>query len=171
MIDYYETRSQPITRVMVWQAYRKVRSNKGSSGIDNLDWDMLDRNLHSELYKLWNRLSSGSYFPKPVKEVAIKKKSGGVRKLGIPTILDRIAQEVVNTHLERIVEPRFHESSFGYRPKRNCHQAVEKAVSNVFTHDWVIDLDIKSFFDTIDHSLLMRAVTHYCTDINGSKIE
>ena len=164
MIDYYETRSQPITRVMVWQAYRKVRSNKGSSGIDNLDWDMLDRNLHSELYKLWNRLSSGGYFPKPVKEVAIKKKSGGVRKLGIPTILDRIAQEVVNTHLERIVEPRFHESSFGYRPKRNCHQAVEKAVSNVFTHDWVIDLDIKSFFDTIDHSLLMRAVTHYCTD-------
>lgn len=107
MIDYYETRSQPITRVMVWQAYQKVKLNKGSSGIDNLDWDTLDRNLSSHLYKLWNRLSSGSYFPKPVKEVAIKKKSGGVRKLGIPTILDRIAQEVVKTRLERIVEPGF----------------------------------------------------------------
>jgi retron-type reverse transcriptase len=127
MIDYYETRSQPITRVMVWQAYKKVKSNKGSSGIDNLDWDALDCNLSSQLYKLWNRLSSGSYFPMAVKEVAIKKKSGGVRKLGIPTILDRIAQEVVKTHLERIVEPRFHDSSYGYRPRRNCHQAVEKA--------------------------------------------
>jgi group II intron reverse transcriptase/maturase len=100
----------------------------------------------------------------PVKEVAIKKKSGGVRKLGIPTILDRIAQEVVKTHLERIVEPQFHDSSFGYRPKRNCHQAVERATQNVFTHDWVIDLDIKSFFDTIDHKLLMKAVKHYCSD-------
>lgn len=84
MIDYYETRSQPITRVMVWQAYKKVKSNKGSSGVDDLDWDTLDRNLSSQLYKLWNRLSSGSYFPMPVKEVAIKKKSGGVRNFGIP---------------------------------------------------------------------------------------
>lgn len=164
MIDYYETRSQPITRVMVWQAYRKVKSNKGSSGIDNLDWDTLDRNLNSQLYKLWNRLSSGSYFPMAVKEVAIKKKSGEVRKLGIPTILDRIAQEVVKTHLERIVEPQFHDSSYGYRPKRNCHQAVERATNNVFTHHWVIDLDIRSFFDTIDHELLMKAVKHYCAD-------
>ena len=164
MIDYYETRSQPITRAMVWQAYQKVKSNKGSSGIDNMDWETLDRDLSSWLYMLWNRLSSGSYFPKAVKEVAIKKKSGGVRKLGIPTILDRIAQEVVKSHLERIVEPRFHDSSYGYRPGRNCHQAVEKAVNNVFTHQWVIDLDIKSFFDTIDHELLMKAVQHYCTD-------
>ena len=164
MIDYYETRSQPITRAMVWQAYQKVKSNKGSSGIDNLDWDALDFNLSSHLYKLWNRLSSGSYFPMPVKEVSIKKKSGGVRKLGIPTILDRIAQEVVKAHLERIVEPQFHDSSYGYRPRRNCHQAVEKAINNVFTHHWVIDLDIKSFFDTIDHELLKKAVQHYCTD-------
>ena len=164
MIDYYEARSQPITRIMVWQAYRKVRSNKGSSGIDGLDWETLDRNPSSHLYKLWNRLSSGSYFPMPVKEVPIKKKSGGVRKLGVPTIVDRIAQEVVKTHLERIVEPQFHDSSFGYRPKRNCHQAVERATKNVFTHDWVIDLDIKGFFDTIDHELLLKAVTHYCKD-------
>jgi group II intron reverse transcriptase/maturase len=149
---------------MVWQAYQKVKSNKGSSGIDNLDWDTLDRDLSSQLYKLWNRLSSGTYFPMPVKEVPIKKKSGGVRKLGIPTILDRIAQEGVKAHLERIVEPQFHDSSFGYRPRRNCHQAVERATQNVFTHDWVIDLDIKSFFDTIDHELLMKAVKHYYSD-------
>src|SRR5690606_25555644 len=85
-------------------------------------------------------------------------------KLGIPTILDRIAQEVVKTHLERIVEPQFHSSSFGYRPNRNCHQAIAKATQNVFTHSWVSDLDIKSLFDTIDHGLLMKAVKHYCTD-------
>jgi group II intron reverse transcriptase/maturase len=149
---------------MVWQAYQKVKSNKGSFGVDKMDWVTLDGNVNSHLYKLWNRLSSGSYFPEPVREVAIKKKSGGVRKLGIPTLLDRIAQEVVKTHLERIVEPQFHHSSFGYRPNRNCHQAVEKATQNAFTHCWAIDLDIKSFFDTIDHSLLMKAVEHYCTD-------
>jgi group II intron reverse transcriptase/maturase len=147
---------------MVWQAYQKVKSNKGSFGVDQMDWNALDRRLKFHLYKLWNRLSSGSYFPSPVREVSIKKKSGGVRKLGIPTLLDRISQEVVKTHLERIVEPQFHDSSFGYRPKRNCHQAVEKATQNAFTHCWAIDLDIQSFFDTIDHTLLMKAVSHYC---------
>jgi group II intron reverse transcriptase/maturase len=164
MIDYYETKSQPITRKMVWQACRKVKSNKGSFGIDKMDWGTLDRNLQSHLDKLWNRLSSGSYFPQAVREVTIKKKSGGVRKLGIPTLLDRIAQEVVKTHLERIVEPQFHHNSFGYRPKRNCHQAVCQATQNAFRHCWVIDLDIKSFFDTIDHELLMKGVRHYCQD-------
>lgn len=164
MIDYYETKSQPITRAMVWQAYRNVKSNKGSSGIDTMNWEKLDSRLPKYLYKLWNRLSSGSYFPQAVKEVAIKKRGGGVRKLGIPTILDRIAQEVIKTHLERIVEPQFHSSSFGYRPSRNCHQAVEQATANIFTNDWAVDLDIKSFFDTIDHGLLMKAVRHYCKD-------
>jgi group II intron reverse transcriptase/maturase len=164
MIDYYETKLQPITRMMVWQAYQKVKSNKGSFGVDKMDWVTLDRKLKFHLYKLWNRLSSGSYFPQPVREVSIKKKSGGIRKLGIPTLLDRIAQEVAKTHLERIVEPQFHHSSFGYRPGRNCHQAVDKATHNAFTHCWAIDLDIKSFFDTIDHSLLMKAVKHYCKD-------
>ena len=164
MIDYYETRSQPITRKMVWQAYQEVKSNKGSYGVDQMDWDALDRKLKSHLYKLWNRLSSGSYFPEPVREVAIKKKAGGKRKLGIPTLLDRIAQAVVKTHLERKVEPQFHGSSFGYRPKRNCHQAVENATRNAFTHCWAIDLDIQSFFDTIDHELLMKAVEHYCKE-------
>jgi RNA-directed DNA polymerase len=165
MIDYYETKSQPITRVMVLQAYKKMRANKGSAGIDEMSWADLDKDLNAQLYKLWNRLSSGSYFPLPVKEVEIKKEAGaGVRKLGIPTILDRIAQAVVKTHLELIVEPHFHESSYGYRPGRSCHQAVEMASQNVMTNDWVIDLDIKGFFDHIDHELLLKAVTHYCAD-------
>lgn len=150
---------------MVWQAYKKVRSNKGGAGIDKMDWETLGSNLKSSLYKLWNRLSSGSYFPVPVKEVSIRKNEiGKERKLGIPTILDRIAQEVVKSHLERILEPIFHESSYGYRPSRSAHQAVEKAKNNTFSHDYVIDLDIKSFFDTIDHELLMKALMHYCKD-------
>ena len=164
MIDYYETKSQPITRVMVIEAYRKVKSNKGSGGIDGMQWEDLEKDRTHLLYKLWNRLSSGSYFPPPVKEVEIAKKDGGIRKLGIPTLLDRIAQEVVKSHLERIVEPQFHDSSYGYRPGRSCHDAVEKVLDNANYHDWVIDLDIRQFFDTIDHKLLMKAVRHYCKD-------
>jgi RNA-directed DNA polymerase len=164
MIDYYETKSLPITRVMVLQAYKKVKANKGSGGIDNMSWEEFDRNRSALLYKLWNRMTSGSYFPLPVKEVAILKSGGGIRNLGIPTLLDRIAQQVVTTHLERILEPQFHPSSFGYRPKRNCHQAVEQSNRNCFGHDFAIDLDIKSFFDTIDHELLIKSVRHYCQD-------
>jgi len=164
MIDYEETKSQPISRKMVWQAYWQVRANKGSSGIDNMDWEYLDKHRNSELYQLWNRLTSGSYFPESVKRVSIPKKGGGKRYLGIPTILDRIAQEVVRTHLERQLEPLFHSNSFGYRPGRNCHQAVEQAFSNSHTHAFAIDLDIKGFFDNIDHELLLKAVRHYCPD-------
>lgn len=164
MIDYYETKSQPITKVMVWQAFKEVKANKGSAGIDKMDWEYLEENKKTELYKLWNRLTSGSYYPNAVKQVGIPKKDGGIRKLGIPTILDRIAQQVVKRHLERIVEPLFHESSFGYRPNRNCHQAVKQANVNSFNHDFAIDLDIKGFFDNIDHELLMKTVTHYCKD-------
>ena len=112
MIDYDETKSQPINRWMVWEAYGKVKANKGSAGIVNMGWEYLEKHQYAELYKLWNRMASGSYFPQAVKRVAIPKKGGGQRNLGVPTILDRIAQEVVRTHLERIVEPRFHNSSF-----------------------------------------------------------
>jgi RNA-directed DNA polymerase len=164
MIDYYEIKSQPITRVMVYQAYKKVRANKGCGGVDNMTWEELENNPNAQLYKLWNRLTSGSYFPKPVKEVTIPKKQGGERKLGIPTLLDRIAQQVVKNHLEPIVESRFHPSSFGYRPSRNCHQAILQSERNTFTHDFVIDLDIKGFFDTINHELLMKAIKFYCKD-------
>ena len=164
MIDYYETKSLPITRVMVLQAYKKVRANRGSGGIDNMSWEEFENNRSTLLYKLWNRMTSGSYFPMPVKEVAIPKSGGGTRNLGIPTLLDRIAQQVITTHLERILESQFHPSSFGYRPNRNCHQAVEQSNRNCFGHDFAIDLDIKSFFDTIDHELLMKSVRHYCQD-------
>lgn len=129
-----------------------------------MDWEELDSDLHRHLYKLWNRLSSGSYFPPPVMEVQIAKKDGGVRSLGIPTLLDRIAQQVIKEHLERLTEPHFHHSSFGYRPGKSAHGAVDKALAEVMTHDWVIDLDIQSFFDTIDHDLMMKAVRHYCKD-------
>jgi RNA-directed DNA polymerase len=129
-----------------------------------MSWEYLSKNASTELYMLWNRLSSGCYFPKAVKQVAIPKKDGGVRYLGIPTILDRIAQQVVRKHLERIVEPIFHNSSFGYRPKRSCHQAIQQANANSFNHDFAIDLDIKGFFDNIDHELLMKVVSHYCSD-------
>lgn len=164
MINYFETKSQPITRVMVWEAYRKVRSNKGGSGIDAMTWTELESDLKGQLYKLWNRMSSGSYFPEAVLEVEIPKKSGGVRKLGIPTLLDRIAQQVVKEHLEKQLEPMFHDSSFGYRPRRNAHAAVAQSQRNCFNHDFAIDLDIASYFDTIDHDLMMKALSHYCKD-------
>jgi RNA-directed DNA polymerase len=164
MIDYFETKSQPITRLMVWQAYQKVRANKGGAGIDNMTWELLDKNLRTELYKLWNRLTSGTYFPPAVKEISIPKKDGGERKLGIPTILDRIAQEVVRSYLEPFAEPHFHNSSYGYRPNRNPHQAIEAVLRNEFNHDWVIDLDIQSYFDTIDHELLIKSVMQFCRE-------
>jgi RNA-directed DNA polymerase len=164
MTDYYETKSQPITKLMVWQAYKKVKANKGSSGIDRMSWEDLDKDLSSYLYKLWNRLTSGSYFPVPVKQVKIPKKDGGIRKLGVPTLLDRIAQQVVRAYLERQLEPLFHESSFGYRPNRNAHQAVKQSERNCFGHDFVVDLDIKGFFDNINHGLMMKALRYYCKD-------
>jgi RNA-directed DNA polymerase len=164
MTDYFETKSQPITKLMVWQAYKKVKANKGSAGIDGITWEYVDNNLQQVLYKLWNRLTSGSYFPEPVRQVAIAKKDGGIRTLGIPTVIDRIAQQVVKHHLELQVEPIFHEGSYGYRPNRSCHDAVAKANSNCFNHDFVIDIDIQGFFDTINHELLMKAVNHYCKD-------
>ena len=164
MTDYYETKSQPINRLMVWQAYKKVKANKGSAGIDEMSFEDLDKDLSQHLYKLWNRMTSGSYFPPPVREVPIKKKDGGIRKLGIPTILDRIAQQVVKAYLEPQVEPYFHNSSYGYRPKRNQHQAIEAAYRNSNGNDWAIDLDIKGFFDNIDHELLMKGVAYFCKE-------
>ena len=157
-------KSQPITKTMVWTAYKEVRSNKAGSGIDGMSWEKLEKNSDKELYKLWNRLASGSYFPQAVKQVAIPKKDGGKRKLGVPTVLDRIAQQVARAYLEKIVEPHFHNSSFGYRPKRSCHDAVLQSRKNCFNHDFVIDLDIKSFFDTIDHDKMIKAVEHFCKD-------
>lgn len=160
MKDLFETKSKPIpiTKDMVREAYRKVRSNKGSAGVDEISLKQFDENLSKNLYKIWNRMSSGSYFPMPVKEVIIPKSNGGERKLGIPSISDRIAQEVVKTYLEPRLEAEFLPQSYGYRPHKNAHQALENVRENVRNYAWVIDMDIKSFFDEVSHELLMKAV-------------
>lgn len=153
-----ESKTLPITKAMVKQAYRKVKGNKGSAGVDKESLEDFQKDLLKNLYKLWNRLASGSYFPKPVREVEIPKASGGKRKLGIPTVSDRIAQEVVRAYLEPRLEAQFHNNSYGYRPLKSAHQAVKQVQKNVRRFAWVIDMDIKSFFDEVDHELLMKAI-------------
>jgi RNA-directed DNA polymerase len=152
-----ETKSVPISHQMVWEAYKKVRSNRGSAGIDHISMVEYDTNRSKYLYKLWNRMASGSYLPPPVKEVEISKGEGKVRKLGIPTISDRVGQMVVKEYLEARFETLFSENSYGYRPNKNAHMALAKVRENCRKKDWVIDLDIKGFFDNIDHNKLMQA--------------
>ena len=153
-----ETKSVPISREQIWTAYKKVKANKGSAGVDTISMEEFDADRSNHLYKLWNRMASGSYFPPPVKEVEIPKKDGKVRKLGIPTISDRVAQMVIKDYLEPRFEEIFSMHSYGYRPKKNAHQAISSVRDNCRKYDWVIDLDIKGFFDNIDHEKLMLAV-------------
>lgn len=143
---------------MVWEAYQKVRSNKGSAGVDAVSMQEFDADRSKHLYKLWNRMASGSYFPPPVKEVGIPKKDGSFLKLGIPTISDRVGQMVVKMFIEPRFEAIFSPSSYGYRPNKNAHHALQRVRENCWKQDWVIDLDIKGFFDNIDHGKLMLAV-------------
>jgi len=161
MIDYYETKAHPITRKMVVEAYVKIRSKGKATGVDGVHLEEYAKDLESNLYKLWNRLTSGSYHPQLTREKSIPKKGGGTRSLGIATVEDRIAQQVVRVHLEPKMEPTFHADSYGYRPGRHAHQAIKAATSRCFTHNWVIDIDIRGYFDTIDHELLMKAVKQY----------
>lgn len=140
------------------QAYQNIKANAGAAGIDKQTIQKFEENLKSNLYKLWNRLSSGSYFPPPVLGVPIPKKSGGERILGIPTVADRIAQGVVKITLEPSLERIFHKDSYGYRPKRSAHQALERVRQRCWKYDWVLEFDIKGLFDHIDHELLMKAV-------------
>jgi len=142
----------------VWEAYKRVRANQGAAGVDGQSIAEFEQDLSDNLYKLWNRLSSGSYFPLPVRRVDIPKATGGTRPLGIPTVTDRIAQMVVKRYLEPLLEPIFHEDSYGYRPGKSAIQAVGTARQRCWRRDWVLDLDIKGFFDNIDHALLIRAV-------------
>ena len=159
-----QSKSQPISKQMVWQAWQRVKSNKGSAGIDKVSIEKYEAEISKNLYKLWNRLTSGSYFPPPVKEVEIPKPKGGVRKLGIPTVGDRIAQMVVKNHLEPILDPIFHQNSYGYRPKKSAHEALDRARRKCWEYDWVIDMDIKGFFDNIDHALLMKALDKHTSE-------
>lgn len=144
----------------VYECYKAVKCNKGSAGIDGQSITDFEKDLKNNLYKIWNRLSSGSYFPPAVKLVAIPKADGSERMLGIPTVSDRIAQMVVKKALEPMVEPRFHNDSYGYRPNKSAKDALSITRTRCWRYDWVIDLDISGFFDTIDHHLMMQAVRH-----------
>jgi RNA-directed DNA polymerase len=148
----------PITKQMVWKAYQQVKRNGKAAGVDGQSLEDFGLDLKNNLYKLWNRMASGSYFPPPVLRVEIPKASGGVRPLGIPTVADRVAQMVVKQVLEPQLEPVFDQDSYGYRPGKSAHQAVEVARKRCWKYDWVVDLDIKGFFDSIDHEFLMRAI-------------
>lgn len=151
-----------IPKELVWQAYQKVRSREGAAGVDGQSLEVFERNLRNNLYRIWNRMSSGSYFPPAVKAVPIPKKSGGTRILGVPTVSDRIAQTVVKLALEPILEPGFDENSFGYRPGRSAHDAIAVTRKRCWHYDWVVEFDIQGLFDNINHDLLMKALRHHC---------
>jgi len=159
------TKTKPFTisKRAVWEAYKRVKKNGGAAGVDDQSLAEFEENLSDNLYKLWNRLASGSYFPPPVKRVEIPKSDGGKRPLGIPTVADRIAQAVIKAEVEPELEKHFHEHSYGYRPKKSALQAIGVARRRCWHRDWVLDLDIRAFFDQIDHNLLMHAV-HKHTD-------
>lgn len=157
-MNVHVTKTVPITFKMVVDAYRKVRAGGKATGIDGESWKGFDKEPERNLYVIWNRLSSGSYHPLAVREAEIPKKDGKVRKLGIPTLRDRIAQCTVKDYMERKIDQKFHQNSYGYRPLKGSRQAVEAVRKNCKEKDWVIDMDISRFFDEIDHELMMKAV-------------
>lgn len=161
MMQNQGTKSYEIDKRLIFDAYQRVRKNKGSAGIDNVGIEEYDNTLSANLYKLWNRMSSGSYFPKSVKLVEIPKSGGGFRSLGVPTVEDRIAQMSAVLVMEPILEPLFHMDSYGYRPGRSAHDAIGQARARCWKYGWVLDMDISKFFDTIDHEKLMVAVERH----------
>jgi len=136
-----------IDKRVVWEAWRRVRANRGAAGVDDESIEMFEANLKDNLYRLWNRMSSGSYFPPAVKRVEIPKKTGGVRALGIPTVEDRIAQSVVKAYIEPSIEPLFHPDSYGYRPGKSALQAVGVTKERCLERNWVVEFDIQKAFD------------------------
>lgn len=153
-----KTKSFEIPKELVYEAYKAVKANKGSAGIDDISLETFDISLKDNLFKIWTRMSSGTYFPPPVKAVEIPKKTGGIRVLGIPTIADRVAQMVVKLNFEHKVEKYFLPDSYGYRPRKSAHDAIEVTRKRCWKYNWVLEFDIKGLFDNIDHELLMRAV-------------
>lgn len=156
-----DAKSFEISKQLVMEAYKRVKANRGTSGIDDVTIADFESNLKGNLYKIWNRMCSGSYLPPAVKLVEIPKSNGGKRPLGIPTVGDRVAQMVVVMTIEPDIEPHFHEDSYAYRPKKSALDAVEKAKDRCYTFHWVLDLDIKGFFDNIDHELLIKALERH----------
>ena len=148
-----------ISKQLVLEAFKRVKANKGAAGVDGVSIEDFEKDLKNQLYKIWNRLSSGTYFPPPVRAVEIPKPhGGGTRILGIPTVGDRIAQTVVALTLEVRTEAIFHDDSYGYRPGRSALDAVKKCRERCWKKDWVIDLDVAKFFDSVDHDLMVKAV-------------
>ena len=159
-----------IDKGVVWEAYRRVAVNKGAPGVDEVSISGFAQDLKGNLYKIWNRLSSGTYFPPPVRAVEIPKPHGpGMRVLGVPTVADRVAQTVVRLYLEPLVEPVFHPDSYGYRPGRNALDAVAVCRRRCWDADWVIDLDISAFFDSVPHEQILAAVDHH-TDLRWIRL-
>lgn len=156
--------SVPITTQMVWEAYQHMKQGGEAAGTDGMTWEHLHTHRSRLLYQLWVRLASGSYFPKAIKAVRISKKDGGKRVLGLPTLLDRIAQQVVRVHLEKCLEPHFHQNSYGYRMGKSMHDALHRAKFNCQQYPYVLKLDIKSYFDTIPHDKLLKALQFYCKE-------
>ncbi len=153
-----EGKSFDIPKQQILAAYKYVKANKGAGGVDGVNFEEFEKNIRNNLYKLWNRMSSGSYFPKAVKGVEIPKKNGKMRLLGIPTIEDRVAQMVVRRYLEPIVEPIFYDDSYGYRPNKSALDAVGVTRERCWNYPWLIEYDIVGLFDNINHEKLMRAV-------------
>ena len=150
-----------IAKREVWEAFKRVKANQGAAGVDAQSIAEFEVDLSNNLYKLWNRLSSGSYFPPPVRRVDIPKADGGTRPLGIPTVADRIAQEVARRYLEPYLEAVFHADAYGYRPGRSAIDAVRQARQRCWRYDWVLDIDVKAYFDSIDWERLLKAVRHH----------
>jgi len=161
MIFKDKSKSIPITKEQVWAAFKLVKANGGSVGVDGISIQTIAENPEKHLYPVWNRLASGSYFPPAVKRKTISKGDGKERHLGIPTVKDRVAQMVIAKELEKVMEPIFSKNSFGYRPNKSAHQAIDQAKTNCWSYAWVIDMDIKGFFDNIDHGLMIKALRYY----------
>ena len=160
------TKTKPfvIPKRLVWEAYQRVKANKGAAGVDGQSIEQFEADLSRNLYRIWNRMSSGSYFPPAVKAVPIPKKSGGERILGVPTVSDRIAQTAVTLLLEPILEPVFHDKSYGYRRGRSAHDALAVTRKRCWERAWVLEYDIRGLFDNIDHGLLLKALRHHCDE-------
>ena len=152
-----------IDKRQVYEAYLEVRSKEGAGGVDGVTIEQFEKDLKGNLYKIWNRMSSGAYFPPPVRAVTIPKKNGGKRILGVPTVADRVAQTVVKQMIEPDLDKVFLADSYGYRPDKSALDAVGVTRERCWKYDWVLEFDIKGLFDNIDHSLLMRAVRKHVT--------
>jgi RNA-directed DNA polymerase len=157
------TKPFSIPKQLVWRAWLAVKAKGGAAGVDHQSLEDFERDLKNNLYRIWNRMCSGSYFPPPVKAVPIPKKSGGTRILGVPTISDRVAQTVVKMMLEPLLEPVFDEDSYGYRPGRSAHDAIAVTRKRCWQYDWVVEFDIRGLFDNLSHELLMKALRHHCS--------